>query len=86
MIKSNIQNIHKKERKAQLENSIMYGEYYTGIYMKSEQDEKSDEIFRLIEIEKSIPCALRKADLICRKETWSQQIPSSIVQELLIMN
>jgi integrase len=36
--------------------------------MKPEKDEKGDEIFRLIEIEKSIPCTLRKADMICRKE------------------
>lgn len=58
----------KKARKVQLENTIMYGEYYTDIYMKPEKDEKGDEIFRLIEIEKSIPCALKKADMICRKE------------------
>ena len=47
---------------------MMYGEYYTDIYMKAEKDEKGGEIFRLIEVEKSIPCALQKADMICRKE------------------
>ncbi|MFW2489326.1 tyrosine-type recombinase/integrase [Clostridium chromiireducens] len=58
----------KKARKVQLENMILYGEYYTDICIKPEKDEKGDEIFRLIEIEKSIPCALQKADMICRKE------------------
>ena len=47
---------------------MLYGEYYTDIYIKPEKDEKGDEIFRLIEIEKSIPCALQKGDMICRKE------------------
>ena len=36
--------------------------------MKPEKDEKGEDIFRLIEIEKSIPCTLEKADMICRKE------------------
>lgn len=40
---------------------MLYGEYYTDIYIKSEKDEKGD-------IEKSIPCTLQKGDMICRKE------------------
>ncbi len=36
--------------------------------MKLEKDEKGEDIFRLIEIEKSIPCAFEVADMICRKE------------------
>lgn len=57
-----------KARNIQLENIKQYGEYYTEIYMKPEKDEKGDDIFRLIEIEKSIPCTLEKTDMICRKE------------------
>lgn len=57
-----------KARNIQLENIKQYGEYYTEIYMKPEKDEKGEDIFRLIEIEKSIPCTLEKADMICRKE------------------
>lgn len=79
----------KKARKVQLENALMYGEYYTDIYMKPEIDEKGDEIFRLIEVEKSIPCDLQKADMICRREngelvsTDSFKYCSRIVNDVL---
>ena len=47
---------------------MLYGEYYTNIYMKPEIDEKGEQIFRFLEIEQSVPCNLTKADMICRKE------------------
>ena len=51
--------------------------------MKPEKNDNGKDIFRLIEIEKSIPCALEKADMICRKE--NRQLLSTyslnIVQE-----
>lgn len=61
-------NALKRARKAQLEHKMLYGEYYTNIYMKPEIDEKGEQIFRLLEIEQSVPCNLMKADMICRKE------------------
>lgn len=61
-------NALKKHRKQQLENRMLYGDYYTEIYKKAEQDEKGDTIFRLVESQKLIPCTLEVADMICRKE------------------
>ncbi len=58
----------KEVKKAQMENRMQYGEYYNDIYKKSELDEKGDAIFRLIEIERCIPCALPKADMVCVRE------------------
>ena len=58
-----------KEYKAiQAQNELFYGEYYTHIFMKEEMDEKNNKIYRLIEIEKSIPVSLPQADIILRKE------------------
>lgn len=58
----------KNARKKQMANKIRYGEYYTDIYLKPEKDEKGDDLFRLIEIERSIPCAYQPANMICVKE------------------
>ncbi len=58
----------KKYRAWQLQNQILYDEYYTQIYRKEETDEKGNQIYRLIEVEKSIPIALPQVNLIMRKE------------------
>jgi len=58
----------KEYRKMQLENQLTYGEYYKLIFKKEELDEKGNKIYRLIEVEKSIPVALPSANLIFRKE------------------
>lgn len=58
----------KTYKKMQLENMLQHGEYYTHIYKKEEKDEKGNTIYRLIEVEKSIPVALPEANLIMRKE------------------
>lgn len=58
----------KEYKVIQLENQMMYGEYYTNIYQKEEKDEKGNNIFRLIEVEKSVPVTLPTANLIMRKE------------------
>lgn len=58
-----------KEYKAiQAQNELTYGEYYTQIFMKKEKDEKGKDIYRLIEVEKSVPVGLPQARLIMRKE------------------
>lgn len=58
----------REYRTMQLERRLEYGEYYTAIYKKPEQDEKGDTIYRLIEVEKTVPVALDEVDLILRKE------------------
>lgn len=52
----------------QLKNEISYGEYYTHVVKKEEKDEKGNTIYRLIEVEKSVPVALPEANLVMRKE------------------
>ena len=52
----------------QLENQMLYGEYYTTICKKEEKDEKGNTIYRLIEVEKSVPVTLPIANIIMRKE------------------
>ncbi|MFA9375557.1 MAG: tyrosine-type recombinase/integrase [Lachnotalea sp.] len=58
----------KEARKSQKKNRLLYGEYYTDIYLKPETDEKGEEIFRLVEIERSIPCTLNKVEMLCVRE------------------
>ena len=58
----------KQYKKIQMENELMYGEYYTKMYMKEEKDDRDNTIYRLIEVEKSVPVALPEANAIMRKE------------------
>jgi integrase len=58
----------KEYRKIQLEQQLIYGEYYTQIFQKEEIDEKGNKIYRLIEVEKTVPVALPQANLILTKE------------------
>lgn len=58
----------KEYKKMQLKNQMLYGEYYTNIYQKEEKDEKGNIIYRLVEVEKSVPVTLPIANLIIRKE------------------
>lgn len=51
-----------------MKNRLLYGEYYNNIYLKKEKDEKCEDIFRLIEIERSIPCTLPKVQMVCVRE------------------
>ena len=52
----------------QAQNQLLYGEYYTQILQKEETDEKGNTIYRLVEVEKSVPVSLPQANLIMRKE------------------
>lgn len=58
----------KEYRKFQIEQQLIYGEYYNQIFKKEEKDEKGNTIYRLIEVEKSVPVSLPQANLILRKE------------------
>lgn len=52
----------------QMKYRMEYGGYYTNIYKQEEKDEKGNTIYRLIEIEQSIPVTLPIANLVMRKE------------------
>ena len=58
----------KEYKVIQAKNQMIYGQYYTNIYKQKETDEKGNTIYRLIEVEKSIPVTLPAANLIMRKE------------------
>ena len=58
----------KEYKKFQLEQQLLYCEYYTQIFKKEEKDEKGNTIYRLIEVEKTVPVSLPQANLIMRKE------------------
>lgn len=58
----------REYKSMQASNELLYGEYYTKIFKKQENDEKGNVIYRLIEVEKSIPVSLPQANLVMRKE------------------
>lgn len=58
----------KEYRTQQLKNEMLYGEYYRVCYKKEETDEKGNTIYRLLEMEKSVPCPFQKVNLVMRKE------------------
>lgn len=61
-------DVLKEEHKKQCKNELLYGEYYTRVYKKPEKDEKGDTIYRLIEVEKGVPCSLESVNLINVRE------------------
>ncbi|MFR8171510.1 MAG: tyrosine-type recombinase/integrase [Marvinbryantia sp.] len=61
-------NALRSAKRKQKENRLRYGEYYTDIFLLPEQDEKGDKILRLVEVERSIPCALTRTDMVCVRE------------------
>lgn len=67
----------KEYKKMQMQNMMVYGEYYTNIYKKEEKDEKGNIIYRLVEVEKSVPVTLPIANLITRKENGQYSSPDS---------
>lgn len=67
----------KEYRKKQMENQLYYGEYYTNIYKKEEADEKGNTIFRLVEVEKTVPVSLPTVNLIMRRENGQMSTTDS---------
>ena len=67
----------REYKKHQIEQQLIYGEYYTQIFKKEEKDEKGNTIYRLIEVEKSVPVALPQTNLIMRKENGQYSSPDS---------
>lgn len=53
---------------AQKKNRLLYGEYYTEHYLRPENDEKGNTIYRIIPVEQHMDCALKKVKMICVRE------------------
>lgn len=58
----------KHAKTVQKKNRLLYGEYYTEHYLKPEKDEKGNTIYRIIPAERSVPCALKRIEMICVRE------------------
>lgn len=61
-------NALKKEKTEQLKNEMKYGEYYTIHVLKKETDEKGNDMFRVVPIQKCIESPLQRVRLICIAE------------------
>ena len=58
----------KHAKAAQKKNRLLYGEYYIEHYLKPEKDEKGDPMYRIIPVERSVECALKKVEMVCVRE------------------
>jgi len=58
----------KQEKARQLENELKYGEYYTIHVLKKEVDEKGNDMWRVVPIQKCVESQLQRARLICIAE------------------
>lgn len=58
----------KAEHTTQMRNEIKYGEYYTIHVLKKEIDEKGNDMFRIIPIQKCVESQLQRARLVCIAE------------------
>lgn len=79
----------KAELVRQKENELMYAEYFTIQVIKSETDEKNNEIDRIIPVQKCVNPTLPRTRLICISEngeytsTDSFKYPSRIIHHEL---
>ncbi len=58
----------KMEHTAQLKNEMKYGEYYTIHLLKKELDEKGNDMFRIIPVQKCLNSVLPRIHMICVAE------------------
>ena len=58
----------KHEKAEQLKNEIRYGEYYTIHVKKVEQDEKGNQMIRIVPIQKCVESSLQRVNLVCIAE------------------
>ena len=58
----------KHARTQQKKNRLLYREYYTEHYLKPEKDEKGNTIYRIIPVEKSVECTMKRVDMVCVRE------------------
>lgn len=58
----------KAERTSQKKNEIKYGEFYTIHVLKKEIDEKGNDMFRIVPVQKCVHSQLQRVRLICIAE------------------
>lgn len=58
----------KNEKIAQMENELKYGEYYTIHVLKREMDEKNNDMWRIIPVQKCVEIQLKRVRMICIAE------------------
>ena len=56
------------EHTAQLKNEMKYGEYYTIHLLEKELDEKGNDMFRIIPVQKCLNSAFPRIHMICVAE------------------
>ena len=61
-------NALKQEKTAQKRNEMNYGEYYTIHVLKRESDEKGNDMWRVVPIQKCVETQLQRVRLICIAE------------------
>lgn len=61
-------HVLKHARTNQKKNRLLYGEYYTEHYLKPEKDEKGNTIYRIIPVERCVPCSLSCVEMVCVRE------------------
>ena len=58
----------KAERTAQIKNEMKYGEYYTIHVLKKELDEKGNDIFRIVPVQKCVQASYPRVRMVCIAE------------------
>ena len=58
----------KAERTAQIKNEMKYGEYYTIHVLKKELDEKGNDIFRIVPLQKCVQASYPRVRMVCIAE------------------
>lgn len=61
-------NALKQEKTAKMRNEMKYGEYYTIHVLKKEIDEKGNDMFRIVPVQKCAESQLQRVRLICIAE------------------
>lgn len=58
----------KQEKTEQMKNEMKYGEFYTIHVLKKEVDEKGNDMFRIVPVQKCVESQLQRVRLICVAE------------------
>lgn len=61
-------NVLKQEKALQLRNELKYGEFYTIHVLKKERDEKGNNMYRIVPVQKCVESQLQRVRLICVTE------------------
>ena len=67
----------KQEKTEQMKNEMKYGEFYTIHVLKKEIDEKGNDMFRIVPVQKCVESQLQRVRLICVAENGQYTSPDS---------